>query len=978
MRAQPFSQKVDKITRQHRKATLILNNMNGLDNSYTVNPRVIKAHDGELAAMALNQNGTLLATASLRGTIVRIWNTSTLESVMELRRGTDTADINSISFSFDSSFLCVSSDKGTVHIYCIRDPKLNRTNIMPLKETFCDVCNFKVSIECPCICAFSGPNYVVGYCTDLEVIDRELKILQSLKYENVVELIEWFREKKQVYLVFEYVEWNMLQVLQNQPDGLPIDQVRNLTYQLISAIFWCHSREIIHRDIKPENLLIGKNWILKLCDFGFARELDKASCDYYTDYVATRWYRAPELLPYGKGVDVWAIGCIMAELSTGQAIFPGESDIDQLYRIQKTLGPLPAKHFEAMRANPKFEGIKFPAIHYLETLERRYTHILPSDLLNLLKITLKVVATERWTAEQCKQHEAFSRYQPKQSEQRLKRQRAYENRQRTCLSRDNEAVVPITSHSSFKQKRSNELERKTPLIDSGTDVSLNDLSRISVFIPPPSRTEEHSRASPQQLTTQIHLKRRNTQSIHVADNNETSSRTSHRHGQHSLKISPTRSKLSHREQSLSSSEDASDDQRSTRQTSKQKNNHQQLIKSSRLSNSDSSEELSIISHGKKYLKNQPLKSADIKINRQQSLDENQQVILQQQRQQQQQQHISTIPKSVYTSNGVILRKQQKDKRFKRFSLDNEQLEKLDKQNQQSPEPNIYRSSLAIVPGTNNSMNGMHINTTSSSSSSDQNNLSQQQQQQQQQHREIRLSQLNSNRDETSAMEQRPRWNRELIRSRTIDCHPNEIPVIRSSSRQTMLIVQNKSDIRSDSPSNNRTRQQSIEKKINRSRFIYEHEPDNLEQTDIDSTISSMVSSTVPSYCTSRSLEQSQKYPWNNDRRPIYGSDSHLLVANMPNITTRPFYSPTKGDVRPSSKLSVVARDSNHDVKSAKLNKVLLKTPGDRKLVPPPAMFGIYPYARNAVLHQQSPSSQLARQQTIRLPSTKGRKDTYDR
>lgn len=105
----------------------------------------------------------------------------------------------------------------------------------------------------------------------------------------------------------------MLQVLQEHPEGLPLEQVRRLSYQLFSAIHWCHMHDIIHRDIKPENLLISKNLVLKLCDFGFARFCNKkVSADQYTGYVrnyiesfcliifqfkvATRWYRAPELL----------------------------------------------------------------------------------------------------------------------------------------------------------------------------------------------------------------------------------------------------------------------------------------------------------------------------------------------------------------------------------------------------------------------------------------------------------------------------------------------------------------------------------------------------------------------------------------------------------------------------------------------------------------------------------------------------------
>lgn len=116
-----------------------------------------------------------------------------------------------------------------------------------------------------------------------------------LKQENIVQLREAFRRKGKLYLVFEYVEKNLLEVLEQKTNGLEAEVVRNYIYQLVKAIAYCHSMDIIHRDIKPENLLVNQDGTLKLCDFGFARLLPQRGGN-LTDYVATRWYRAPELL----------------------------------------------------------------------------------------------------------------------------------------------------------------------------------------------------------------------------------------------------------------------------------------------------------------------------------------------------------------------------------------------------------------------------------------------------------------------------------------------------------------------------------------------------------------------------------------------------------------------------------------------------------------------------------------------------------
>lgn len=142
----------------------------------------------------------------------------------------------------------------------------------------------------------------------------------------------------------------------------------------MEAVRFCHSKNIIHRDIKPENVLVSKNHVVKICDFGFARAI-AAPGEAYTDYVATRWYRAPELLVgdvnYGRAVDVWAIGCLLAEMLTGDPLFPGDSDIDQLYHIVRCLGKLPTAHAKVFLQNKLFVGIRLPEAKEIMPLKRK-------------------------------------------------------------------------------------------------------------------------------------------------------------------------------------------------------------------------------------------------------------------------------------------------------------------------------------------------------------------------------------------------------------------------------------------------------------------------------------------------------------------------------------------------------------------------------------------------------------------------------
>lgn len=213
--------------------------------------------------------------------------------------------------------------------------------------------------------------------------------------------------------MFEFVEKNLLEVLEEQPEGLANELVKSYVHQLANAIHWCHSNGVIHRDIKPENLLINiKTKVLKLCDFGFARVIEKR--DVLTDYVATRWYRAPELLlgstSYSFAVDIWAIGCIMGEITDGQPVFAGDSEVDQLYIIQKVLGPLTSEQSEAFESNPRFAGLKFPEMRRPETLQKKYMGKLSKRALQLIQLLLQLHPGDRLSSETLLHHVYFEEY----------------------------------------------------------------------------------------------------------------------------------------------------------------------------------------------------------------------------------------------------------------------------------------------------------------------------------------------------------------------------------------------------------------------------------------------------------------------------------------------------------------------------------------------------------------------------------------
>ena len=249
-----------------------------------------------------------------------------------------------------------------------------------------------------------------------KTMKRELKMLQMLKHDNVVDFQEAFIYKENLFLVFEYVEKNLLEVLEKYPDGLNPKLIRSFVFQMCKAVHYLHTKNIIHRDVKPENLLVDENMKLKLCDFGFARKIslnqENNNVDAMTDYVATRWYRSPELLLsngiYGPEVDYWAIGCIMGELADGNPMFPGENEVDQLDCIIKVLGNLPEDLINMFYSNEIYNGKELLRVNRPESLERRYFGKLGPTAIDFMKGLLQLDPNKRLNDENVFKHKYFN------------------------------------------------------------------------------------------------------------------------------------------------------------------------------------------------------------------------------------------------------------------------------------------------------------------------------------------------------------------------------------------------------------------------------------------------------------------------------------------------------------------------------------------------------------------------------------------
>ncbi|XP_013166447.1 PREDICTED: cyclin-dependent kinase 2-like [Papilio xuthus] len=188
---------------------------------------------------------------------------------------------------------------------------------------------------------------------------REISVLRELKHPAVVRLLDVLLVDSKLFLVFECLHMDLKRLMDLTSGPLDLDLVKSYLRQLLEGVAYCHGQRVLHRDLKPQNLLVDAEGRIKIADFGLARAFG-IPVRAYTHEVVTLWYRAPEILLgakfYSTAVDVWSLACIYAEMASGRTLFPGDSEIDQLFRVFRALGTPGEALWPGARQLPDFRA----------------------------------------------------------------------------------------------------------------------------------------------------------------------------------------------------------------------------------------------------------------------------------------------------------------------------------------------------------------------------------------------------------------------------------------------------------------------------------------------------------------------------------------------------------------------------------------------------------------------------------------------
>ena len=237
---------------------------------------------------------------------------------------------------------------------------------------------------------------------------REISILKQLRHPNIVYLIDLIHGEKKLYLVFEYMDHDLKRFLDINNGPLSPELVKSYLFQILIAINFCHSKRILHRDLKPQNLLIDKDGIIKVADFGLARSFG-VPIKTLTHEILTLWYRAPEILlgqkEYSTPVDMWSIGLIFYEMAHRKPLFAGDCEIDQIFKIFQMFGTPNEKTWPGITKLPEFK-LTFP--QFKGKGINAYNRNIDNVGLDLLSKMIQLDPSKRISAKQALQHPYFN------------------------------------------------------------------------------------------------------------------------------------------------------------------------------------------------------------------------------------------------------------------------------------------------------------------------------------------------------------------------------------------------------------------------------------------------------------------------------------------------------------------------------------------------------------------------------------------
>ncbi|KAK1776861.1 protein kinase [Copromyces sp. CBS 386.78] len=245
---------------------------------------------------------------------------------------------------------------------------------------------------------------------------REIKLLRSLSHKNIVKLMEVMVEMNECFMVFEYLSHDLTGLINHPNYTLDPAQKKHLALQLFEGLDYLHTRGVLHRDIKAANILVSNEGVLKLADFGLARFYAKHHQLDYTNRVITIWYRSPELLlgetQYGPAVDIWSAACVMMEIFTKRAIFPGDgSEINQLDKIHSVLGTPTRNDWPNIIEMPWFELLR-PTQRRANVFAEKYKELVTPAAFELLLWMFKYDPDKRPSAAEVLAHPYFTAEEP--------------------------------------------------------------------------------------------------------------------------------------------------------------------------------------------------------------------------------------------------------------------------------------------------------------------------------------------------------------------------------------------------------------------------------------------------------------------------------------------------------------------------------------------------------------------------------------